>query len=519
MSFRKLLVAMCVLSLPLASADDDLGSIPGSMTRMEVMERDEGDSYYLRVFSTENECQNLTDQFGEDYQDCMPIVDPGNGNVRLAVQVVGGRDNSPLPLPLRVSDETYTVNPHRYIKVSHGVDDVRDGEDNQGVERHVEIVPHGEVSGNQLFVLLIDRSPSMNANDGGRLTRMEKTQRALLMDSVVDGFFGGRNNRVLLLTFSNDVRALGGGGSYELISDRNRYRDLVGQLSTGGTQTRLYESIGTVVDDVLNHGDVTSFTSSGTGVYAQVTVVVLTDGFNWTSSSDTCGSNARDLGRLLRRLNTMSNEPNPATIYTVGLGTEAINDFPWIQRGDDVVMYDDQVRAYLNQPPTPSTLCGSLADSYIDPPSGAGLEDRGIDNASLAWIAHVGGGDTYVRRGARQLAEAFEGAAAKRYEWFELRYHTDPTYFNQSFETELRLQAFADASARVMFYPPAWFGLPEAVTTDEDWMGEPTPLRATLGFVIPVVGLAISLVFVGSASFNLRRGLTRSRPKDPPQAG
>ena len=237
MSFRKLLVAMCVLSLPLASADDDLGSIPGSMTRMEVMERDEGDSYYLRVFSTENECQNLTDQFGEDYQDCMPIVDPGNGNVRLAVQVVGGRDNSPLPLPLRVSDETYTVNPHRYIKVSHGVDDIRDGEDNQGVERHVEIVPHGEVSGNQLFVLLIDRSPSMNANDGGRLTRMEKTQRALLMDSVVDGFFGGRNNRVLLLTFSNDVRALGGGGSYELISDRNRYRDLVGQLSTGGTQT------------------------------------------------------------------------------------------------------------------------------------------------------------------------------------------------------------------------------------------------------------------------------------------
>jgi hypothetical protein len=520
-------VAFALLSLSLsfgvnssayADEGDNLQPVTGSVSRMEVLEGNEGDAYYLRVFSSENECQNLTDQFGEDYRDCMPIVDPGNGNVRLAVQVVGGRDNSPLPLPLRVSDETYTVNPHRYIKVSHGVDDVRDGEENQGVERHVEIVPHGEVSGNQLFVLLIDRSPSMNANDGGRLTRMEKTQRALLMDSVVDGFFGGRNNRVLMLTFSNDVRGLGSGTGYELVSDRGRYRDLVGQLSTGGTQTRLYESIGTVVDQVLTHGDVTSFTSSGTGVYAQVTVVVLTDGFNWTSSSDTCGSNTRELVRLLRRLKSLSEEANPATIYTVGLGTEAITGFPWIQQGEDLVLYDDQVRAYLDQPPTPSTLCGSLADSYIDPSSGAGLEDAGIDNASLAWIAHVGGGDTYVRRGARQLAEAFEGAAAKRYEWFELRYHTDPTYFNQSFETELHLQAFADASARVMFYPPAWFGLPEATTTDEDWMGEPTPLRATLGFVIPVVGLAISLVFVGSASFNLRRGLTRSRPKDPPQA-
>ena len=518
MRFSRVAVGLLALAAglqvtPEAMAEEEVQVLPGSATRIERSPPSEDATFYLRIATTESECDDLTYPFNEDPGLCTPVIEPGRGNVRLAAQVRGGARGGALALPFRVDENGVAVDPHQYIKVSHGVDDVRNGEVSQGVERRVELIPHGEVSGDQLFVLLIDRSPSMNATDGGRLTRMERTQRALLDPGVIGNFFKGRNNRVLLLTFSNDVVPLGNRGSYELISDRGRYEELVSQLSTGGSQTNLYHSIGHVVDNVLEAREVQSFTSSGTGEYAQVTVVVLTDGFDWSNSQDTCGSNARQLRSLLGKLNRLQDQPNPPTIYTVGLGRKALSGFPWIPEGDDPVRYRDEVRALLNTPPTPEALCGESVNALIDPPSGVGLEEAGIDNASLEWIAHVGGGEAYVRRGPRQLAEAFKGAAARRFEWFEVRYHTDPTYFNQSFETELRMQAFVDARAKLRVHPPGWFSTPERHDVGDDWIGEVSPVRATFAFAVPVLGAMLSMLFLGSATYNLRRWLTRLRPR------
>ena len=68
------------------------------------------------------------------------------------------------------------------------------------------------------------------------------------------------------------------------------------------------------------------------------------------------------------------------------------------------------------------------------------LENRGIDNVSLEWIAKVGGGQSFVSKDKKGLANAFIQAAALRYKWFELRYKVSPTWFRETFITKLQIK-------------------------------------------------------------------------------
>jgi hypothetical protein len=115
--------------------------------------------------------------------------------------------------------------------------------------------------------------------------------------------------------------------------------------------------------------------------------------------------------------------------------------------------------------------------------------------------------------------QAFERAAAKRYEWFELQYHTDPTDFRQSFEVTLKTKAYADTQASIRFHPASAFDLPEAQASVGAVMGAAAPFRSTAALFLPLLGVLISLAFLGAATFNLRRALSRETPRSSKDSG
>src|SRR5690606_2707181 len=104
------------------------------------------------------------------------------------------------------------------------------------------------------------------------------------------------------------------------------------------------------------------------------------DGFNNEQGSDRCGDNAQRLSGLLEsiqasRLQELHKRPY---IYTVGLGNALRPNWDF--------------NAYRGQLPGPESLCGRYAGEIIN----GRLENQGIDNASLEWIAEYGQGATYV---------------------------------------------------------------------------------------------------------------------------
>ena len=224
-----------------------------------------------------------------------------------------------------------------------------------------------------------------------------------------------------------------------------------------------------------------------------VTVVVLTDGFNNLSSRDTCADNAERLNLLLKHLDTVRGEGadlrRRPTVYTVGLGRPVRPRF---------ALPDDRPAKI-----TPAMLCGRrYKDWRID----GLLEDRGIDNPSLMFIADRGGGSAYIRQDRDGLGEAFRAAAARRYAWFELRYRVDPFYLRRSFRTQLRLLSFATAQASIVIHPSAWLDGPPGKRAEDGWT-RPRPFTHTLTILTPAIGLLIGLSYLNAAWFNTRRAL------------
>ena len=98
----------------------------------------------------------------------------------------------------------------------------------------------------------------------------------------------------------------------------------------------------------------------------------------------------------------------------------------------------------------------------------------------------------------------------------------DQFYLRRAFVSKLRLVAFATSEAKVMLYPSPWFDAPTG-TPDESGWARPTPLRASASVVMPILGILISVAFLGAAGFNTRRALfgrtRRVKPKAPPGGG
>jgi hypothetical protein len=308
---------------------------------------------------------------------------------------------------------------------------------------------------------------------------------------VQDAFFPEEvRSAVLLFEFTQ-----GGprpvGGSLAPLQTREDYLDAVSKLRVLGGYTHLYDAISWASGPMLDEEAVRRLTSD---FDMEVTLIALTDGFNNQSARDTCGTNAPRLERLIESMSSLRDGQGARLrrrprVFTVGLGRPTQGAFE-LPRD-----WNERVR--------PRDLCGRNTGQRID----GKLERIGIDNASLEWIAAAGNGAAFVKQGRDGLGEAFARSAARRYTWFEIRYRLDPFYLRRAFATRLRLMSFYTAEASVQIHPSAWLDAPPGRVDDEGWTA-PQSYAHTMVVLTPVIGLLMSLGYLGAALFNTRRALS-----------
>ena len=462
----RLLAGVCLM----AGCKGDLRTIPGTTTRIDTPISERGTELTMRIFSTEDECAAAVKP--EDVERCLPNVDRGNAEVRLAFQLRDEADVFPLPLTTE------------HIKVGHMGRELQTG--TEGIR--YTLIPHDPVRSSQLFILLIDGSSSMNKNN-----RMKKVRDALLMPEVKAAFFPDDvNTRVAVFQFT-DQGPQPLGGRLRLLETPGEYTRLIkNELRALNGYTHLFDAIRWATGPFLAQKDIKDLLALNE---MTPTVVALTDGFNNQSARDTCRSNASRLNRLLTHLDRVRSPEEGAdprrrpSVYTVGLGRPLRPGFKLPTEQSDKAKAVD--------------ICGrSNVDRRID----GDLEERGIDNASLEWIARRAGGSSYVRQDKAGLGEAFQGAAAERFGWFEVRYSTHPFWLRRKFNTRVRLVNFATAEASVNFYPSAWLDAPPGKLLSSGWTQQ-RPYRFTAVVLLPFLGLTITLSFMGATLFNTRRVL------------
>lgn len=407
---------------------------------------------------------------------CVPKVDRASGEVHLSFVVKEVTSHTIVPQALTADQ----------IEVKHA----------GSTQSEMELIPHNPRASSQLFVVIIDGSGSMSETDGGRLRRIDKVRNALRSQTVTEAFFppGSVNTGVVLLTFTDQLVTLDGGPVKVLRNPKSYLRHVEEYLQPRGGYTHLYAAVRKGMTEMLKKDEAGEFLGARA---AQATIIVLTDGFNNVSSADTCGDNARRLNTTLAavtKARAKSANVKP-TLYMVGLGKPYWSGTKPKGRTVD---------------PTPANLCGKYAGDRID----GVLEREGIDHISLAWLAERGGGRSYVKQKARGLAKVFAEAAAKQYEWFEVRYRVpDPMWHRQAFETRLQFRSGHQGVSQVTFLPNPWLDAPSATHPDGRWM-QLTPLRHTFTLLMPILGGLVFLSFWGAAFFNASRALfRRARPR------
>jgi hypothetical protein len=468
--------------LAVSACSSDLAPIPGTAVRIAQPEQGKDTDLKLRIFTSETDCATLAPA---DLPHCLPWVDRASGEVHLAFRFFLGADPWPVPIT------------REQIEVLHQGSVIQEGQN----EQSFDLVPHDPVRAQQLFVVLIDGSASMN--EPARNPRIERVRAALLDSDVIQAFFPDQvRTGVLLLAFAGaNVRPVG--GEMKVVERPREYRRLVQQqLRAEGGYTHLYDAVQYATGPLLT--DVPAVRTFLQAANAAPTIVALTDGFNNEASDDTCGKNAPRLESLLEHLvEVRRGEGDLRTrpqVFTVGLGRPFHPSFTLPERRERV---------------DPALLCRR---KYVNAPIDGYLESVGIDNASLTWIADAGGGRAYVKQDASGLGEAFRAAAAERYEWFEIRYRLDPFHLRRSFRTTLRLLAFANAEASVRIHPSGWYDGPPGARQADGWTARST-LRQSVGLVLPVLGLLLALGLLPPALFNARRllgGRLRGRRSGPP---
>ena len=465
----------------LAGCGGDLTPIANTTTRVARPEVVDGTELELRIFTDERECRAKVEP--DELHLCMPYVDRANGEVRLGFQLRLDGDTFPLPL----SSE--------HIKVGHLGRELQGA----GLKNPVKVVPHDPIRAPQLFVLLIDGSSSMSQK-----RRMDKVRSALLMPDVVDAFFPDDvKTGVVVFQFTNG-KPVPLGGRLQVLESRREYKQRIRTLRPLSGYTHLYDAITYATGEFLEQQAIVDLL---TQFEMTPTIVALTDGFNNMSSGDTCGTNANRLSTLLEHLQIVRSpeagqDPRRRpSVYTVGLGRPLRPRFALPRDADDRVTARD--------------LCGKR---YVNRRIDGDLENLGIDNASLDWIAKVGGGASYVRQDRKGLGTTFKAAAAARYHWFEVRYRVDPFYLRRNFRTTLRLISFATGEASIEIFPSAWLDAPPGKRGAGGW-SEQRPFRSILVVLLPLLGLLLTLSTAGAAVYHAKRAmfLRVRRPKKPPE--
>ena len=456
-----------LLSLALG-CEPNLTSIPNTTTRVGQAEVVDGTELELRIFTTLSECRARVQP--DDIGLCMPYVDRANGEVRVGFQFRLDSDVFPLPLSTE------------HIKVGHLGRELQGGGANS-----VTIIPHDPMQAPQLFILLIDGSSSM-----AQAGRMEKVRKALLLPEVVEAFFPVDVKTGVVVFQFTDGKPRPLGGRLQVLETPRQFKRKIREMRPLSGYTHLYSAITYATGEFLERQDIQDLL---TQFEMTPTVVALTDGFNNMARADTCGTNAKRLSTLLKHLETVRAPENGLdprrrpSVYTVGLGKPLRAQFDLPRDASSSV--------------SPRALCGRrFLNRRID----GDLETQGIDNASLDWIAKVGGGASYVRQDRNGLGKAFQGAAAARYHWFEARYRIHPYYLRRSFKTTLRLVSFATAEASVEIHPSAWLDAPPGVKGEGGWT-ERRPFQSIFVLLLPVLGLLFSLSYLGAATYHAKRAM------------
>lgn len=459
--------------LLLGCSSSDLVSLPATTTRVATpISANEGQQeLVMHIFEDRDECAGAVDP--KDVDLCMPYVDRATGQVRVAFQ-------------MRVDGEKWAIPlPEEGIDIFHKKHEVKTG----GM-KDFQVVPHDPQRSPQLFVLLIDGSGSMAiVDDASGKSRMDKLKAALLDPDVVESFFPTDTaTSVVPLVFAGAGQPQPLGGKW-VVQNKKEYRQLIREsLQVGAGYTYLYNAVDYGTSTLLEQPEIKAAVDNKK---MQPTLIVLTDGFNNERPDDTCGANAPRLQAVLKKLDAVRrgetvNITSRPVVYTVGLGVKAWRNLQ-LPKDTDV---------------KPSDLCRATADQLIN----GGVENRGVDNAALGWIARTGGGASYVKRDAAGLAEAFKAAAAMRYGWFEVRYKVDPYYLRRTFETKVRLTSLFRTEAAIQFYPSGWFDAPPGPTDAEGW-ARPPSFTSSLKLVLPTIALFAAFGYLPSAWFNLKRAL------------
>jgi len=468
----RLCFALLILGMLGCQTEEYPIPIAGSTYRIGKDVPDKGSEERIDVLTGWTECVNAGIR---DLDLCMPRVDRAAAETRISFMLRDPKTSATLNRSLDAEQ----------ITVSH---------DGQQVEDY-ELIPHDPVSGGQLFILLIDGSGSMYDNDG---ERAKKVYTALLTKSVVDGFFpeGNTKTGVVLLRFAGpDVVGLDGGPP-KVVKSAAEYRKVITENLLVPTRgyTFLYQAIRYSVTELLTLKNINTFLGLRG---AAPTLIVLTDGFNNEAGSDVCSDNVTRLNETLdviRQSRASSGGSARTSVYSVGLG-QSYN--PRKSSGS---------ANRFKRSITSRELCGRYADHKID----GHLEDYGIDDVSLEWIAEAGGGASFVRKNPQGLAEVFAKTSAVRYTWYELRYKVpDSFHHRKSFEVKIRLASLARAETAIKLHPSAWMDAPGGfIETGEKWSRR-TPFRSTFALFMPMLGLLVVLTFMGPAWFNARRALFR----------
>lgn len=426
----------------------------------------------VKILTGRDDCEQQLQLTGDDLEACLPRVDRATGETTLSFLLKDSTMGVPLWYPLNRDQ----------VIVSHN--------DRKASSRgEYELIPHGARRTGQLFILVIDGSSSMYE---GEPSGADQVYDALRAPRVVRTFFPeGADYRtgVVLLRFTSDVHSIDG-GDIEILTRPKAYKNqLVALKQRSGGFTHLYEAAAYAATDLLRQEAISSWLQVNN---AEATIVLLTDGFNNEHGSDTCATNVPRLEAVLETLRGARATPEQPhlrpTLYTVGFGRPILRDYEFDRQGD------------LNV----RTLCRGNGDETIN----NGLERRGIDNASLEWLADAGGGLAFVRHNADGLADVFDAAAAERYQWYTARYRIDGFYHRQSYTVRVSLAAYAVASSTVDIYPSGWFDAPSGIPQEDQWSRTP-PVRKGLTFLMPLLGLLVLVRFLGPALFNARRAIFR----------
>lgn len=454
-------------------AGDDVTTISGTTIRLgTAVAKGESGPFALRIFDSEEDCAKADSVSDAERELCKPFVDRATGTVRIAFQLMV--DSSPTPMVLRPDAIEVLHDGHNPARA----DDAR-----------VQLIPHEPSSSGDLYILLLDTSGSMAIVDGADgVTRMEKLRKALLRKDVVEAFFGGGGHgEVAPLMFRGADLPVPLGDKW-VVNDPEEYRRTIrDNLQSGQGYTYLYQAVKYGATGLAEQADIkTAVLTRGLAP----TVITLTDGFNNERPADVCGDNAPRLQALLEALQGVrlgkgvpGYQPD---IYTVGLGRRAWRKFK-VPEGVNV---------------SASQLCPGWSDYPID----GGVERNGVDNAALAWIAKVGNGESFVRKDADGLAEAFKAAAQKRYMWFEARYKTDPFHLRRGFSVTIRMSQPYAIEATVPVYPNAWVDGPPGTVGADGWPVA-TSFRASLVVLMSCLSLLVAWNYLPAALFNTRRAL------------